>query len=138
MFPLPGLTVSPAGSDHHSLEVSQITREAGGRYRCEVSTEAPHFYTAVEAVSVSVSALPRGPLLTGLKSSYSPEENISMNCSTFQSLPAPNISWYVNGDNTDPSNLIVLNLQNSHTANGLIDSSSSLQLTNLGKYCKVW
>ena len=137
MFPVPGVSVSPAGSDHHSLALYQITREAGGRYRCEVSTEAPHFYTAVEAVTVSVSALPRGPLLTGLKSSYSPEENISMNCSTFQSLPAPNISWYVNGDNTDPSNLIVLNLQNSHTANGLIDSYSSLQLTNLGKYCNV-
>ena len=137
MFPVTGVTVSPAGSDPHSLSLYQITREAGGRYRCEVSTEAPHFYTAVEAVTVTVSALPRGPLLTGLKSSYSVEENILANCSTFHSLPAPTISWYVNGDNTDPSNLIVLNLQNSHTANGLIDSASSLKLINLGQYCQV-
>ena len=136
MFPVTGVTVAPAGSDHHSLSLYEISREAGGRYRCEVSTEAPHFYTAVESVTVTVWALPRGPLLSGLKSSYSLEENISLNCSTFNSLPAPTISWYVNGDNTDPSNVIVLNLHNSHTANGLIDSSSSLKLTNLGKYCK--
>ena len=138
MFPVTGVTVSPAGSDHHSLALYQITWEAGGCYRCEVSMEAPHFYMVVEAVTVTVSALPMGSLLTGLKSSYSLEENIFVNCSTFQSLPVPTISWYVNGDNTDPSNLIVVNLQNSHTANRLIDSWSSLKLTILGKYCKVW
>ena len=137
MFRVPGLTVSPAGSGPHSVSLYEISREAGGRYRCEVSTEAPHFFTAVEAVLVTVSALPQGPLLTGLKSSYSLEENIFVNCSTFQSLPAPTISWYVNGDNTDPSNVIVLNIHNIHTDNGLIDSASSLKLINLGQYCQV-
>ena len=137
MFPVTGLTVSPAGSDAHSVLLYEISREAGGRYRCEVSTEAPHFYTAVEAVLVTVSALPRGPFLTGLKASYSLEENITVNCSTSQSLPAPTISWYVNGDKTDPSSVILLSLHNSRTANGLIDSSSSLKLINLGQYCKV-
>ena len=29
--------------------------------RCEVSTEAPNFYTMVESVVVEVSSLPRGP-----------------------------------------------------------------------------
>ena len=29
--------------------------------RCEVSTEAPNFYTMVESVVAEVSSLPRGP-----------------------------------------------------------------------------
>ena len=33
--------------------------------RCEVSSEAPYFYTGVEAVTVAVSALPRGPEISG-------------------------------------------------------------------------
>ena len=129
--------MDPTRSDRHGVVLFNISRETRGKFRCEVSTEAPYFFTAVEAVEVAVSAVPRGPHISGTRSSYSIEEVISATCSTSHSLPAPDITWYVNGDNIDPRHVTVRNLHENKTHHGLIDSLSSLQMSNLREYCKV-
>ena len=55
MFPVSGVSVEAGESDPHTVSLYNISRVSGGRYRCEVSTEAPHFYTAVELLEVTVS-----------------------------------------------------------------------------------
>ena len=73
------------------------------------------FLTAVRTVEVSVIALPRGPDIAGTRASYSLQENISANCSTTRSLPEPEISWYINGDNVDHSSVTVFNHHHDNT-----------------------
>ena len=137
VFPVTGVTISALQSDEHRLSLHNLSREAGGRYRCEVSTEAPHFLTAVRTVEVSVIALPRGPDIAGTRASYSLQENISANCSTSRSLPEPEISWYINGDNVDHSSVTVFSHHHDNTTHGLIDSVTTLNVGNLRRYCKV-
>ena len=137
IFPVPGVRVDPLRSDQHQLSLYNITRQSAGRFRCEV-TESGLFLTAVHSVEVRVSSLPLGPEILGVKASYSVEEKISAECSTTRSLPEPELSWYVNGNNIDRGHVLVINHHQNNTHHGLIDSVSMLEMSDLKKYCKVF
>ena len=55
VFSVPGVIIDLNQSGMKSLHLNAISRNTGGVFRCEVSTEAPHFYTMVEAITVNVS-----------------------------------------------------------------------------------
>ena len=55
VFSVPGVSIDLHQSGMNSLHLDTVSRDTAGIFRCEVSTEAPHFYTGVEAVSVNVS-----------------------------------------------------------------------------------
>ena len=65
-----------------------------------MSTEAPHFYTSVSQLLVTVSSLPRppSPIIGGVAASYSLGTTLQATCSTYAARPAPAISWHLNGD----------------------------------------
>ena len=54
VFSVPGVSIDLHQSGMNSLHLATVSRDTAGIFRCEVSTEAPHFYTAVEFVSVIV------------------------------------------------------------------------------------
>ena len=54
---MPGVSVHVPDSDHSRLVLTNVTRFTGGVYRCEVSSEAPYFYTAVNSLRVNVSGV---------------------------------------------------------------------------------
>ena len=55
VFSVAGVTIDQQQSNKNILHLATIDRETEGIFRCEVSTEAPHFYTGVEMVSVRVT-----------------------------------------------------------------------------------
>ena len=63
-----------------------------------MSTEAPHFYTSVSQLLVTVSSLPRppSPIIGGVAASLG--TTLQATCSTYAARPAPTISWHLNGD----------------------------------------
>lgn len=98
VFPVTGISIiSHKTSTSLSTVVLRVGMQTGGVFRCEVSSEAPHFDTAVKAVHANVSAIPHGPHISGLSSSYRPGDKVTGTCKTTKALPAPSLVWYVNG-----------------------------------------
>ena len=54
VFYVAGVTIDQQKSHKNTLHLVNIERNTEGIFRCEVSTESPHFYTVVEEVSVTV------------------------------------------------------------------------------------
>ena len=55
VFSVAGVTIDLHKSNKNILHLATIDKDTEGIFRCEVSTEAPHFYTGMEMVSVSVT-----------------------------------------------------------------------------------
>ena len=80
--------------------------------------------------------------MQGLAPSYSQDDTISANCSTYNSLPVPKLSWYINGDILDTANMKDNAIMGSYTSklnnsNGLVNTFSNLNLKIVSKFCKV-
>ena len=56
-----------SSSDQQQVNIEDVTLESGGRYRCEVSAEAPHFQTVSDRAEMSIV----GNLLASLIPFYS-------------------------------------------------------------------
>jgi len=98
VFPVTGISIlSHKSSNSLSTVVLRVGLHTGGVFRCEVSSEAPHFDTAVKAVQANVSAIPHGPHISGLSSSYRPGDTVMGTCKTTGALPSPTLIWYING-----------------------------------------
>ena len=70
-----------------------------GRYRCEVSTEAPMFSTESKYGDLLVVILPsKPPVIMGGETEYSPGDFVHLNCSSFDSKPAADLTWKINGE----------------------------------------
>ena len=141
LFPVTGVQVDTERSDLSCLVLTNISLESGGLYRCEVSTEAPHFYTAVESVMAVVMALPdTGPDISGVSPSYSIMDTITATCFTTNSLPAANIQWFINAENFNSVSHkynATQHFESNINNNSLVDSISNIRLQNLRKFCKV-
>ena len=55
VFSVAGVTIDLQQSNQNTLHLATMDRDTEGIFMCEVSTEAPHFYTGVEMVSVRVT-----------------------------------------------------------------------------------
>ena len=71
--------------------------ETTGRFRCEVSTEAPMFSSESKYGDLLVVALPaHPPVILGAESHYDPGDFLHLNCSSYESRPAADLTWYIN------------------------------------------
>ncbi|XP_047736325.1 cell adhesion molecule 3 [Hyalella azteca] len=106
-YPLPGVIVDKERSGAQQVTLRSVGRESAGRYKCEVLTEAPLFRTLVKSGEMGVVQLPRGPLtVTGGQDAYQPGTNVTLNCSAPHSLPASELTWYIN-DQQAPQEYLV-------------------------------
>jgi hypothetical protein len=96
------------------VHISSVNLHTEGIYRCEVSNEFPVFDTVSRSVKLNVvgkeksrkivlivnffnSAIPSGPFITPSPPVLvSAGDQIDLNCSSFGSLPRPNLNWYIN------------------------------------------
>ena len=103
-----------AYSSYKTVHISSVNLHTEGIYRCEVSNEFPVFDTVSRSVKLDVvgegktrknvrtvkffiSAIPSGPFITPSPPVLvSAGDQIDLNCSSFGSLPRPNINWYIN------------------------------------------
>jgi len=94
----PGVKVDKTQSDERKVTLRRLTIESTGRYRCEVSTEAPSFATVSAYNDMFVVVLPKdGPKITGGKDRYSVGDTVNVNCTSKASKPAADIQWIING-----------------------------------------
>ncbi|XP_066976577.1 uncharacterized protein [Macrobrachium rosenbergii] len=108
-FPIEGnpIRVDLTASHQGRVRIQQVTLDAGGVYRCEVSAEAPSFHTESAVALMRVVDLPdRKPLITGAQISYQMHEDVMLNCSSPNSQPPATLKFYVNDEQADPTWLI--------------------------------
>ncbi|XP_043275615.1 uncharacterized protein [Venturia canescens] len=105
VFPLPGVTVDIHNSTERSVVLNSVNLMSSGRYRCEVSAEAPSFQTVSEHSDMLVVALPEaGPVITGRagRPRYQVSDVVRFNCTSVRSKPAAMLSWFINREPVDP------------------------------------
>ncbi|XP_049764328.1 uncharacterized protein LOC126092649 [Schistocerca cancellata] len=99
IFQLPGVVVDMNNSTASQVELKDVTLSSSGRYRCEVSGEAPSFQTVSEHGDMIVVALPEeGPRITGGRPRYQVGDTVRVNCTSGRSKPAAQLAWFINGE----------------------------------------
>lgn len=98
VFPLPGVDIDATNSTDNVVFLKRVTLQSTGRYRCEVSGEAPSFQTVSGHEDMTVVVTPkRGPQITGGQPRYQIGETVRVNCTSAPSKPVCHLSWLING-----------------------------------------
>lgn len=98
VFPLSGVTVDIQKSTPNNLVLRNVQLEVTGRYKCEVSSDAPNFYTLMQSGYLYVVDVPvDDPILRIDKEILDTGYRLKGNCSTPPSYPSANVTWLVNG-----------------------------------------
>lgn len=106
VFPVPGVYVDLEHSNETQVLLTALDLESSGRYRCEVSAEAPSFQTVSDHSDMVTVALPnRGPVITGGRPRYNIGDTVRVNCTSGSSKPAAHLAWFINGDQVNSSYL---------------------------------
>ncbi|XP_073826503.1 beaten path IIIb [Musca autumnalis] len=104
VFPLPGVDVDLQNSTDDVVVLRRVTLQSTGRYRCEVSGEAPSFQTVSGHEDMIVVVIPAaGPQITGGKPRYQIGDLVSVNCTSSPSKPICHLSWLINGNHANRS-----------------------------------
>jgi len=107
VFRQAGLIVDEYKSTETRIVLRNVDLTTSGKFRCEVSGEAPLFQTATHTNVLIVVDLPdEGPAITGTLPLYNPGETLTANCSSFNSFPSASLNWYINGQ-VAPKRLLV-------------------------------
>ncbi|XP_046674543.1 uncharacterized protein LOC124363338 [Homalodisca vitripennis] len=104
VFALPGVFVDVSESGPDRVTLRDVQKQLAGRYRCEVSTDAPDFHTQVVSAQVQVVELPEGsPSVAVEKNSYALGDILRANCTApWAALPL-NLTWLINGHKVNES-----------------------------------
>jgi len=99
VFPINGLTIDMGNSNESVVTIRNVKSSNTGKYRCEVSGEAPDFETDYREAHMSVVDLPEsGPVIHDAKKSYQTDELVSLNCTSTQSNPPVMLRWFIDGE----------------------------------------
>ncbi|KAL5281384.1 hypothetical protein ACFFRR_005028 [Megaselia abdita] len=92
-----GINVERSESNQSNVLLTDVQNGIAGKYSCEVSADAPTFNTAIDSGEMEVVEIPdQRPVITGIHSRYKFGDVISGNCSSDNSYPAANLSWFIN------------------------------------------
>ncbi|XP_013187096.1 uncharacterized protein LOC106132282 [Amyelois transitella] len=139
VFPIDGIEVS---NETTGVKLTIIPRNrvtAEGQYSCEVTADSPSFQTQQVFAHMYVVGeyrdtytvnlfpdLPKEyPEMTDLKRSYKLGSKLVANCSSEGSLPAANLTFFVNGNPARPQH--IYHRVDGNSSSGLMSSYSSLQ-----------
>jgi len=82
----------------HRLVINNATQACSGKYICQITESRPPFKTEQAAAVLKVlerPALP--PILSGMQSEYQQGSILNVSCSSSPGLPAPDLTWTING-----------------------------------------
>ncbi|EGI69889.1 hypothetical protein G5I_01432 [Acromyrmex echinatior] len=132
-FPVPGVNVNRDESTESSVVLNNVNLTSSGRYRCEVSGEAPAFETVSDHGDMTVVVLPNeGPQITGGRSKYQVGDVVHMNCTSAPSKPPALLSWFINDEPVNTDYLIGPNVVNE--GNGLETARLGLKFRVANKH----
>ncbi|XP_012222099.1 uncharacterized protein [Linepithema humile] len=105
VFNHPGVTAIVHNSTERLVVLHSVNLMSSGRYRCEVSAEAPSFQTVSDHSDMMVVALPdKGPNITPFlpkKRRYQLGDVLRFNCTSLNSKPHASLSWYINSERVE-------------------------------------
>ncbi|GJQ72683.1 hypothetical protein Trydic_g1341 [Trypoxylus dichotomus] len=98
IFPYYGMDIDIGKSTPNTVVLRNVQQNMTGKYGCEVSTDAPNFYTLLTSAYMFVVQMPVGdPEVFVEKDIYEIGYPLKGNCSSPLSYPAMNLTWYLNG-----------------------------------------
>ncbi|XP_011144140.1 cell adhesion molecule 3 [Harpegnathos saltator] len=122
-YPVEGVKVDHRKSDRGKVVLQDANLHTSGKYKCEVSAEAPNFHSVNGEANMEVIALPQErPTITGEEKVYASGDVLALNCTSGKSHPAARLKWFVNGQQVNSDSETVLE------QHGLLSTTSSLLL----------
>ncbi|CAG4937966.1 unnamed protein product [Colias eurytheme] len=98
VFSQTGISVDISRSGAQQVVLRGATKGLTGRYRCEVSADAPFFHTVYKSAYMRVVELPETePIIRAQKSWYSVGDMLRANCTSPPADPPANLTWLLNG-----------------------------------------
>lgn len=98
VYPEAGVSVDVSLSGAKQVVLKDVKMELAGKYRCEVSADAPSFHTVMVSAHMHVVAPPsQEPELKVERPRYNRGETLRANCTAHPSNPAANVTWSLNG-----------------------------------------
>uniref|UniRef100_A0A6P4F6E8 LOW QUALITY PROTEIN: uncharacterized protein LOC108047308 n=1 Tax=Drosophila rhopaloa TaxID=1041015 RepID=A0A6P4F6E8_DRORH len=130
-FLLPGVIVDLHNSSDATVTLRNVNLQSTGRFRCEVSGEAPSFQTVTEHGDMIVVFLPDqgSPKISGGRPRYQVGDYVKVNCTSGRSKPAVELSWQVNGEPADKQKL--------RKYNTIVEGRDGLETSVLGLQFRV-
>ncbi|CAB3242845.1 unnamed protein product [Arctia plantaginis] len=106
VFPLPGIEVDISRSGARRVVLQQATPAMAGRFRCEVSADAPTFHTEIRSAPLEVVEAPEwGPKLVSDRSWYGVGSTLRATCASSPAHPPANLTFALNGREVDMESL---------------------------------
>ncbi|XP_039952717.1 uncharacterized protein LOC120769666 isoform X2 [Bactrocera tryoni] len=105
VYQITGVRVERSASNESQLVLDSVTVSTTGKYSCEVSADAPSFHTEISAGELEVVVPGKDPAISGIKSRYRVGDIVRGNCTSRHSKPAANLTWTINGRETNPSHI---------------------------------
>ncbi|XP_045136998.1 junctional adhesion molecule 2A-like isoform X4 [Portunus trituberculatus] len=107
VFRLPGVNVDKSRSTNSRVVLHRVSLRSSGKYRCEVSAEAPLFNTDAGGGRLLVVYAPRSdPSISGVHRRYAVGATVRANCTASPSQPTAALTWLVNGREAEASSLL--------------------------------
>ncbi|XP_060801151.1 uncharacterized protein LOC106139030 [Amyelois transitella] len=107
VFPLPGIEVDISRSGARRVVLQQATPAMAGRFRCEVSADAPTFHTEIRSAPLEVVEPPEwGPKLVSDRSWYGVGSTLRATCASPPSHPPANLTFALNGREIDIESMV--------------------------------
>ncbi|XP_042218111.1 uncharacterized protein LOC121863504 [Homarus americanus] len=105
VFPTQHFNVDTQSSQRGRVKIRNVTVDAGGNYRCEVSGEAPVFKTSFRSAIMTVVDVPDDrPIISSKgRGPYRLQEQVTFTCSSHDAKPAPHLTFYINDQPVDPT-----------------------------------
>ncbi|XP_052864285.1 uncharacterized protein LOC128270900 [Anopheles cruzii] len=104
IFPAQGVQVKRSASNESQLTLLGLSMASSGKFSCEVSADAPSFHTLIKTGDLEVCEVPKHvPSVHGMRSRYRVGDIIRGNCTSHNSRPAANLTWYINEAQANPS-----------------------------------
>ncbi|XP_030761919.1 B-cell receptor CD22-like [Sitophilus oryzae] len=98
IFPLPGIDVDLSKSTPNEVVLRNVQPEVSGKYKCEVTSDAPNFFMKQKTGTMYVIDAPTDdPRLQVERESSDKGETIKANCTAPPAYPGTNITWFLNG-----------------------------------------
>ncbi|XP_055698702.1 uncharacterized protein LOC129799092 [Phlebotomus papatasi] len=97
IFPYTGIKVDMSVSNATHVTLRNVGFNLSGNFTCEVTADAPSFYTALATNILTVVELPHSPpTLWTERVKYDPGDMLNANCSSPPSKPPASITFLVN------------------------------------------
>eukprot|EP00093_Oithona_nana_P014108 14108.XXX_159006_152440_1 [CDS] Oithona nana genome sequencing. len=136
IFPMPGVKVDFENSKiisggEHQMALQEVELSTSGHFVCQITMDSPPFEFVEAGGVLTVISLPeRFPVISGNKGHhYGPGDRVTLNCTCYDTFPAANIRWFINGREVDDSYLIQYVPELSRRSPGLVSATLGLDFT---------